>query len=161
MRWLLGALVATCWLVACGGAPTPTATPTPTPTPRPTIPPFPTATPTTVAAAFKRYTPDQVIAALMPLGITDVKTGARSPQDQSPNTATARREFAIPSIAPKGGQVLLFDTALDVLGMQSYFARFPDLAPYVYVKGNALLQLDSGLPKAEAEKYRAALESLP
>ena len=124
-------------LVACGG---PSATPTP---------------------AFARYTPEQVAAKLAPLGATDFREEARLPQDQSPNTATARRTFTIPAIAPKGGQVLLFDAPADVAGMQAWYARFPDLAPYVYVKGNALIQLNSTLPKAEAEKYRAALESLP
>lgn len=124
-------------LVACGG---PSATPTP---------------------AFARYTPEQVAAALAPLGATDFRATPRSPQDQSPNTATAQRDFAIPAIAPLGGQVLLFDSAADVAGMQAWYARFPDLAPYVYVRGNALLQLNRTLPKAEAEKYRAALESLP
>lgn len=116
----------------------------------------PTATP-----AFARYTPEQVAAVLAPLGATDFREEARSPQDQSPNTATARRAFTIPSIAPKGGQVLLFGTPADVAGMRAWYARFPDLAPYVYVKGNALIQLNATLPKAEAEKYRAALEALP
>lgn len=124
-------------LVACGG-PSPTATP-----------------------AFPRYTAAQVLARLTPLGIANVQTVTRDPNSVAPNTYTDSREFAIPSIAPKGGQLLLFASAADVAGMQAWFARFPDLAPYVYVKGNALLQLNNTLPKAEAERYRAALESLP
>jgi hypothetical protein len=124
-------------LVACGG---PSATPTP---------------------AFARYTVEQVVAVLAPLGASDFRETPRSPQAQSPNTAIAQRDFTIPSIAPKGGQLLLFDSAADVAGMQAWYARFPDLAPYVYVRGNALIQFNSTLPKAEAERYRAALESLP
>lgn len=124
-------------LVACGGQ-----SPTPTPT-------------------FARYTAEEVIAALRPLGIADVKPLARDPQSVAPNTASDGREFAIPSIAPKGGQVQVFATASDLAAMQTWFARFPDLAPYVYVKGNALVQLNNTLPKAEAEKYRAAVEGMP
>jgi hypothetical protein len=124
-------------LVACGGV-SPTSTPT-----------------------FPKYTAEQVVAKLQPLGVTNVRPGERSADAQSPNTAIDSREFAIASIAPKGGQLLLFDSAADVAGMQAWYARFPDLAPYVYVKGNALLQLNSGLPKGEAEKFREALSTLP
>ena len=136
MRLVL-VLVCLSGLVACGGV-----SPTPTPT-------------------FPKYTADQVVAKLQPLGVSNVVVGQRAVNDQSPNTATDRREFAIASIAPKGGQLLLFDTAADVAGMQAWYARFPDLAPYVYVKGNALLQLNSTLPKTEADKFKAALDSLP
>lgn len=131
--WRLGVLLVLVALGGCGGA---SATATP---------------------AFARYTVEQVAAALAPLGATDFRATPRSPQDQSPNTATAQRDFTIPAIAPQGGQVLLFDSAADLAGMQAWYARFPDLAPYVYVRGNALLQLNAGLPKAEAEKYKAAL----
>jgi hypothetical protein len=124
-------------LVACGGT---AATPTP---------------------AFARYTADEVVAALRPLGVTDVRPLARDPQSVAPNTASDGREFAIPSIAPKGGQVQVFAEPGDLAAMQAWFARFPDLAPYVYVKGNALVQLNNTLPQAEAEKYRLAVEALP
>jgi len=139
MRLVLVAfvLVALVALVACGGV-------SPTPTP-----------------AFPKYTAAQVIAKIQPLGVTGVKPGTRTADSLAPNTYTDNQEFTITSIAPKGGQVMIFDTAADVAGMQTWFARFPDLAPYVYVKGNALLQLNSGLPKVEAEKFKAALDSLP
>jgi hypothetical protein len=123
-------------LVACGGQ---AATPPPT---------------------FARYTADEVIAALQPLGITDIKEGTRDPKSVAPNTYTASKEFTIPSVAPKGGQVQVFSTASDLAAMQAWYARFPDLAPYVYVKGNALVQLNNTLPKAEAERYAAAVAGL-
>ncbi len=123
-------------LVACGGT-------------------APTATP-----AFARYTADDVVKALMPLGISDVQDGKRDPNSVAPNTYTASKEFAIPSIAPKGGQVQIFASASDLAAMQTWYARFPDLAPYVYVKGNALVQLNNTLPKAEADKFRAAVEGM-
>lgn len=134
MRVLLVALALIAALVSCG------ATPTPTP---------------------RQYTPDDVVRVLTPLGATGFVNTPRASGDQSPNTATDQRSFVIPSIAPKGGQVLFFATAADVAGMQAWYARFPDLAPYVHTKGNVVLQLNSTLPKAEAEKYRAALDTLP
>jgi len=131
------ALVCLVALTACGGAgPTPTS-------------------------AFPKYTAEQVIAKIQPLGVTGVKPGTRTADTLSPNTYTDNQEFTITSIAPKGGQVMIFESATDVAGMQAWFARFPDLAPYVYVKGNALVQLNSGLPKVEAEKFREALNTLP
>lgn len=123
-------------LVACGGT---SATPTPT---------------------FARYTVDDVVKALMPLGISDVRLDPRASGAIAPNTASAERAFTIPSIAPKGGQVQVFASASDLAAMQTWYARFPDLAPYVYVKGNALVQLNNTLPKAEAEKFRAAVEGM-
>lgn len=137
MRALLTVLLVLGALVACGDA-------------------APTATPT-----FRRYTAEDVVKVLAPLSATDFRHVPRATGDQSPNTATDQRDFTIPSIAPKGGQLLLFDSAADVAGMQAWYARFPDLAPYVFVKGNALIQLNSTLPKAEAEQYRAALDALP
>jgi predicted small lipoprotein YifL len=131
------ALVCLVALTACGGA-----GPTPTPT-------------------FPKYTAEQVMAKIQPLGVSNVAQGARVSGDQSPNTAIDSRTFTIATIAPKGGQLLLFDTPADRAGMEAWYARFPDLAPYVYVKGNALLQLNSGLSKAEAEKFREALNTLP
>jgi hypothetical protein len=124
-------------LVACGGQ---SATPTP---------------------AFARYTAEDVVKALTPLGITGVRAAVHPSGAVGPSTYTENREFVIPSIAPKGGQVQVFATASDLAAMQTWYARFPDLAPYVYVKGNALVQLNNTLPKAEAEKYRLAVESLP
>jgi len=117
--------------------------------------------PTPSSAAFKRYTPDDVARVLTPLGASNFVFTPRDPQSPAPNTAIDQRDFTIPSVAPKGGQALFFDSAADVAGMVAYFARFPDLAPYVYAKGNVVLQLNSGVAKVEAEKYRVALESLP
>lgn len=124
----------------------------------------PAATATTAATAtptLKRYTPDDVTRVLSPLGASNFRFTPPASPSLAPNTAIDQRDFAIPSVAPKGGQALFFDSAQDVAGMQAWYARFPDLAPYVYAKGNVVLQLNSGVPKVEAERYRMALESLP
>jgi len=117
--------------------------------------PAPTATPT-----FRKYTVDEVVTALTPLGITDVQYVPRDPAALSPNVATDRRDFTIPSVAPKGGQVLFFDTLADRAAMEQWYAMFPAFAPYVYTNGNVLVQLNSGLAKAEADRFRAAIAGM-
>jgi len=117
--------------------------------------PAPTATPT-----FRKYTVDEVVKALSPLGISDVHFTQRGPEVLSPNVATDQRDFTIPTIAPKGGQVLFFDTPADRAAMEQWYAMFPAFAPYVYTNGNVLVQLNSALPKAEAERFKAALQGL-
>lgn len=113
--------------------------------------------------SFQRYGADNVVQAYRKAGLSveDVRAGTRSAQDQSPNVATEAKDFTIASIAPKGGQILVFKTQKDLDTMKTWFAQFPALAPYVYAHGNVLVQLNSALPKAEAEKYRSALEALP
>jgi hypothetical protein len=44
--------------------------------------------------------------------------------------------------------------------MEQWYAMFPAFAPYVYTNGNVLVQLNSALPKAEAERFKAALQGL-
>jgi hypothetical protein len=127
-------------LVACGGQP---ATPTPT---------------------FARYTIPEVIDAFRAAGLSveDVRPGTPWKQgDPWPNVATERQVFTIASVAPKGGVIQTFAEQQDRDAMAAYYARFPDLAPYVYARHNILVQLNSGVAKAEAEQYRLALESLP
>jgi hypothetical protein len=119
----------------------------------------PTATP-----AFARYTIPDVFAAFRAAGLSveDVRPGTPWKQgDPWPNVATERQAFTIASVAPKGGVIQTFAEQKDRDAMAAYYARFPDLAPYVYARHNILVQLNSGVSKAEAEKYRAALEALP
>jgi hypothetical protein len=117
--------------------------------------PAPTATPT-----FRKYTVDEVVTALTPLGITDVHFTPRAPEALGPNVATDQRDFTIPSVAPKGGQVLFFDEPADVAAMVAWYAMFPQFAPYVYTNGNVLVQLNSGLAKAEADRFKAAVAAM-
>lgn len=126
-------------LVACGGT-------SPTPTP-----------------AFPRYAIPAVVDAFKAAGLSveDVRPGTPWKQgDPWPNVALERQVFTIRAVAPNGGVIQTFAELKDREAMAAYYARFPDLAPYVYTHGNVLVQLNSGVAKAEAEKYRAALESL-
>lgn len=120
--------------------------------------PAPTATPT-----FPRYTIPAVVDAFKAAGLSveDVRPGTPWKQgDPWPNVAVERQVFTIKAVAPNGGVIQTFAEMRDREAMAAYYARFPDLAPYVYTHGNVLVQLNSGVAKAEAEKYRAALESL-
>ncbi len=64
----------------------------------PTSTPGPTATP-----VLKRYTPDDVARVLTPLGASNFRNTPRDPQGLAPNTTIDQRDFAIPSVTPKGG----------------------------------------------------------
>jgi hypothetical protein len=114
------------------------------------------------AAGFQRYTADDVIKAFQDsdLAVADVTVDRRDPGALAPSGAIESKEFIVLSIAPKGGRVLIFREPQDLAAVQARFDRVPDLAPYVYTKGNALVQLNGGLPQAEAEKYKAALERM-
>ncbi len=130
--------------------------------PQATTTPAPNGSSSSGAITFRRYTADQVIAALQAVGlsVSDVKAAPRNPNALAPDVAEETKIFAIASIAPRGGQVLSFNEPHDLQEMQAWFARFPDLAPYVYIKGNVILQLHSSLPQAEAEQFKAALEAM-
>ena len=126
-------------LVACGGT-------------------APTATPT-----FARHTIPAVLDTFKAKGlpVEDVKPGKPWKQgDLWPNVAVERQVFTIPAVAPDSGVIQTFASQQDRDAMVAYYARFPDIAPYVYAHDNILVQLNRGLAKAEAEKYRVALESM-
>ena len=126
-------------LVACGGT-------SPTPTP-----------------AFARHTIPAVFEAFKARGLSVENVQPGTPWKQGdlwPNVALERQVFDIAAVAPEGGVVQTFASQQDRDAMVAYYARFPDIAPYVYAHDNILVQLNRGLAKAEAEKYRVALESM-
>jgi len=138
-RWIFAPALLT-FLVACGGAQM-------------------TATP-----AFPKYAIADVLNTFKANGLSveNVRPGTPWKQgDPWPNVALDRQVFDIASIAPQGGIIQTFAEQKDVDAMTAYYARFPDLAPYVYVRGNIVVQLNNGLAKVEAEKYRAALAAMP
>lgn len=70
------------------------------------------------------------------------------------------RNFVVAGLGGKGGRIYIFDSAERLRSKQIWFARFPDLYPYVFPHKNVLLWLDRALSPAEAARYRAALEGL-
>jgi hypothetical protein len=133
-------LVLLVFLAACGLAP-------------------PTATPT-----FPQYTVPVVVNALTLPGLSVVNVRPAPPWQQGdpwPNVARDRQVFDIPGIPSPGGLIQTFADQHDVDAMAAYYVHTPESQPYVYIWGNAILQLNSGLAKADAERYRQALEVLP
>lgn len=84
----------------------------------------------------------------------------------APNTFSERIVFQIPSIAPDGGQIIIFRTSADLQAWQSYIDTLradPDerrSVIYVYVNQNALLQLNANLLPDEASRYSTAFTNL-
>jgi hypothetical protein len=123
----------------------------------------PQATP----APFDRFNSQQVIDALNAAGATiqnpvqDMIVGR-----DAPVTFAERVVFEVPSIAPEGGQVLIFRTAQDLQAWTDYITSLQANADtrrsviYVYTNQNALLQLNANLTNAEATRYRDAFLAL-
>jgi hypothetical protein len=113
-------------------------------------------------ASFQQYKAADAIAAFQQAGLPaeNVKDAVRGADVVAPNLAIETKEFTIPAIAPKGGQVQVFKERKDLDTLVNWYAQFPALAPYVYTRGNVLVQLNAALPKPEAEKYKAALEAM-
>ncbi len=110
---------------------------------------------------FNTYSANEVVAAIenAELPIQDVEENEIG-GTAAPATEIESKSFVIPSVAPNGGQILIFADEQGLNSKKAWFDNYPDLAPYVYVKGNAMIQLNSGLPATEAAKYKTALERM-
>lgn len=87
----------------------------------------------------------------------------RSPSSNVPNSYREHFVLALPSVAPKGGQFFICDQKEYCDAIFNYFDLLKGLAgPYIYRSGNGLVvvQLNSGLKPADAEKVKAALEKI-
>ncbi len=61
----------------------------------------------------------------------------------------------------QGGRAFVFGSEGDLATMRNYYENLTGAArPYVYVENNALVQLASQLPQAEAERYGAVLRKI-
>ncbi len=61
----------------------------------------------------------------------------------------------------QGGRAFVFGSEGDLATMRDYYENLTGAArPYVYVENNALVQLASQLPQAEAERYGAVLREI-
>ena len=124
-------------------------------------PPAPTVVP------FARYDAQTVLSALVDAGLSGVTpTRDRVVGRDAPGGFSDRYVFEIASVAPLGGQVLIFDTADGLAAWQAYIdslrassATRRDVAN-TFVHGNVLLQVNADLPLDEAAAYRRALEGL-
>lgn len=98
------------------------------------------------------------------LGLADVQAEERNPDSPLPNSYTERLGFAIPEVAPEGGQVFVCDTKQNCDAIFAYFDALKALAgPYLYqsADGRVVAQLNSGLTPETAAKFEAVIKALP
>lgn len=128
---------------------------------------------------FLRYHADDIVQALRAAGLSVVQVAPKPIATPTPDPGRPRpprvagrppsdpmveveaRTFAIDGLGGKGGEIFIFDSRARLRAKQIWFARFPDLYPYVYTRENVLLRLDAALPPEQAERYKEALERLP
>lgn len=128
---------------------------------------------------FRRHGADEVVRALREAGLAVEAVAPRPIATATPNPEIARRPrvaggpptepmveveartFVIPEQRNAEGRLFIFDSGERLRAKRIWFARFPDLYPYVYVHENVLLWLDRRVPAAAAARYAAALEALP
>jgi len=98
------------------------------------------------------------------LGVTDVRPEKREPDSPLPNSFQEYLGFAIPEVAPKGGQVFVCDTKRNCDAIYAYFDALKSMAgPYLYQSpgGTVVVQLNSGLNPETGAKFEAVVRSLP
>jgi len=95
------------------------------------------------------------------LPLNDFHPQPAGPTGPSGPPATEREAwaFSIPSIAPRGGRLLIFaDT--DALQKKAAWYTHAGSDAAITIHGNTILWLDPALAPAEAARYRQALEGL-
>lgn len=107
----------------------------------------------------------KVLDALTKGGVpfSDVQNPPRDPSSPLPNSYKDRFTFALPSVAPKGGQVFICAEKAHCDAIYAYFDALKALAgPYLYRSkdGLVIVQLNSGLTPDTADPVKAALEGL-
>lgn len=125
----------------------------------------PSASASPSAAPFARHTVADVAAAFRAAGLSveGLRDGVRGPTEPWPNVQSAWQSVgtATVSVDLRGGQILTYASAADLAAMQAYLAGLPaNYQVYSYVHANVLVYLNPIVPKAEAERYKAALEAL-
>jgi hypothetical protein len=95
--------------------------------------------------------------------LSEVQTPPRDPSSPLPNSYSERFTFALPSVAPKGGQAFICTEKAHCDAIYAYFDALKALAgPYIYRSKDGLVvfQLNSGLQPNEASSVKAVIESL-
>ena len=143
LRYLVLLVLAMSALAGCGGQQGP---PPPTPVP------------------FVRHNGQQVLDALANAGLS-VQNAQRDRVvgRDAPVSFQDRYTFEIAEMAPRGGQVLVFDAPEDLAEWEQYIERLRGRSTtrrdviYTYVHHNIMLQLTADLPPDRAQAYRDAL----
>lgn len=109
-------------------------------------------------------TGDKVVASLKAanISVSDVHKPVRDPSSPMPNSYSDRVSFALPSVAPKGGQVFVCDKKEYCDAIFTYFDALKAMAgPYLLRSKDGLVvaQLNSGLQPSDVEPVRKVIES--
>ena len=109
--------------------------------------------------------PDEAIQAFRNAGL---EVGETYPVEEEPDwdetripkSYTQAVRFRIPSLeGDAGGRVFVFDSEEDLAAVRDFYERLvPSVRPHLYVEGQILLQMTNQLPKADADRYGAALK---
>lgn len=107
----------------------------------------------------------KVLDALTKGGVpfSDVQNPPRVPSSPLPNSYKDRFTFALPSVAPKGGQAFICTEKTHCDAIYVYFDALKALAgPYLYRSKDGLVvfQLNSGLAPDEAAPVKVVVEGL-
>lgn len=110
-------------------------------------------------------TADSVVSALTAAGagLADIKRPERDPTSPMPNSYSERVTFSLPSVAPRGGQVLVCSKREHCDALFAYFDALKALAgPYLYRSNDGLVvaQLNSSLDPQAAEKIGEAIRAM-
>ena len=97
------------------------------------------------------------------IALSDVQTPPRDPSSPLPNSYQERFSFALPSVAPKGGQAFICAEKAHCDAIYAYFDALKGLAgPYLYRSkdGLVVVQLNSGLQPDAVAPVKAVVEGL-
>lgn len=116
---------------------------------------------------FAQYTAEDVLNAFVGAGLSvqNIRQEMTVGRD-APVTFSDRRTFEIASVAPDGGQIVVFNDAAGLQAWQDYINGLQSSSStrrdviYTYVKGNVLIQLSANLLPDEARGYREAFEGM-
>ena len=120
------------------------------------------------AIPFGTYSAQNVIDALQAAGL-DLQNIQRAMQvgRDAPTTYNDRYIFEIPSIAPQGGQILIFSSDANMQAWRDYIELLRqdrvtrrDVV-YVYENANVMVQVNSNLPVDDANVFRDTIANLP
>jgi hypothetical protein len=128
--------------------------------------PTATLTPTETPGPLVVYSVADVIAAFKAAGLPAEEGAPDEPGGIAPSTHTEVYRFLTPIIGPdSGGRVFSFDTQEYLDAKHSYYQSLGQSSgaffSWLFTRANILVQINGTLPKAEADKYEAALEAMP
>ena len=113
------------------------------------------------------FTSDQIVTAFKDAGLEAEDTWELTVDDYglAPYVGSGVR-FLIPSLCEDcGGRVFVFESDKDLQSIKDYYETIAEASAlffsWIYVRDNALVQINGDLPENQALKYKSALMSIP